>query len=127
VEKGNKSMIGNYIRQVRKSKGIGSRELARKINKAETYISQLERGLIKKPDYATTKILLETLEVPSNTIEEILLGYEVPIGEVIQIKNKLTSQVEFETKCKSDAEEIVNLINNLPERTQEIIKSKLFK
>jgi transcriptional regulator with XRE-family HTH domain len=120
-------MIGNYIRQVRKSKGIGSRELARKINKAETYISQLERGLIKKPDYDTTRILLETLEVPSDIIEEILMGYEMPIGEVIQIKNKLTSQDEFETKCKSDAEEIVNIINNLPERTQEIIKNMLFK
>ncbi|MEC1155623.1 helix-turn-helix domain-containing protein [Cytobacillus horneckiae] len=38
------------IKNLREKKGIGSRELSRLINKAPTYISQLERGLIKNPD-----------------------------------------------------------------------------
>ncbi|MDA2662452.1 hypothetical protein BKK39_25985 [Bacillus cereus] len=61
--------FGNELKKIRKSAGMSSKILSQKVNKAVTYVSQLERGLIKKPDFDTCKKIL--LELGFDEIEAI--------------------------------------------------------
>lgn len=63
--------FGKNLKAMRKIKGIGSRELSRMVGKAETYVSQIERGKIKYPDYQTAYKLMECVGYPGN-IEDLL-------------------------------------------------------
>lgn len=62
--------LGRDIKIKRTRKGLGSRELSRLVGKAETYISQLERGLIKNPDYSTLYEIYKHLD--QKDIEQFL-------------------------------------------------------
>ncbi|WP_053361933.1 helix-turn-helix transcriptional regulator [Bacillus sp. FJAT-27251] len=64
--------LGLDIKNLRTKKGIGSRELSRLVGKAETYISQLERGLIKNPDYKTLLEIMKHLGYREGSIDELL-------------------------------------------------------
>lgn len=66
--------FGIKIKELRKKAGIPSKELSTKVGKAVTYVSQLERGLIKKPDFDTCYKLLLELGVAEDKAEGIL-GY----------------------------------------------------
>ncbi|MEH7552814.1 hypothetical protein [Bacillus altitudinis] len=57
---------------IRTLKKVGSRELSRKIGKAETYISQFERGLIKSPDYQICFDIMKELGFAEKDIGRIL-------------------------------------------------------
>lgn len=63
--------LGTDIKLLRIEKGIGSRELSRLVGKAETYISQLERGKIKNPEYDTLYNIFKQLGYQGD-IEELL-------------------------------------------------------
>lgn len=67
--------IGRDIKALRTKRKIGSRELSRLIGKAETYISQLERGLIKKPDFDTAFAIMQNLGWDEENIEEFLSNF----------------------------------------------------
>ncbi|MFE7078666.1 helix-turn-helix domain-containing protein [Priestia megaterium] len=64
--------FGRDIKALRTKRKIGSRELSRMIGKAETYISQLERGLIKKPDFITAYNIMKHLGWEEKNIEGFL-------------------------------------------------------
>ncbi|WBL50371.1 helix-turn-helix domain-containing protein [Bacillus altitudinis] len=66
------------MKEIRTMKKIGSRELSRKIGKAETYISQFERGLIKSPDYQICFEIMKELGFAEKDIPNILFEqYEI--------------------------------------------------
>lgn len=67
--------IGRDIKALRTKRKIGSRELSRLIGKAETYISQLERGLIKKPDFDTAFAIMKNLGWNVENIEDFLSNF----------------------------------------------------
>ncbi len=69
--------FGKMIKELRKKSGIPSKELSTKVGKAVTYVSQLERGLIKKPDYDTCFRLLKELGKSENIIEDMLSYYGI--------------------------------------------------
>lgn len=85
--------FGRDIKALRTKRGIGSRELSRLIGKAETYISQLERGLIKKPDYNTSFSILKHLGFKESGIEDFLYDYH---------------QIKSPERIESEAEEVAN-------------------
>lgn len=64
--------FGRDIKALRTKRKIGSRELSRLIGKAETYISQLERGLIRKNDFNTAFEIMKHLGFTESHIEEFL-------------------------------------------------------
>lgn len=64
--------FGQYLKQVRKKSGISTRELSKKVEKGESYVSQIERGLIKNPDYNTAYKLLKLLDVDEKVTESML-------------------------------------------------------
>ncbi|UKS61502.1 helix-turn-helix domain-containing protein [Bacillus toyonensis] len=92
----NSSNFGRDIKALRTKRKIGSRELSRLIGKAETYISQLERGLIKKPDYGTAYAIMKHLGWEEKNIEDFLYNF-------YQIKSP--ERIETETEEVADWEE----------------------
>ncbi|UAL54464.1 helix-turn-helix domain-containing protein [Metabacillus dongyingensis] len=86
--------FGRDIRALRTKRGMGSRELSRLVGKAETYISQLERGLIKKPDYNTAFEIVKLLGFTESGIDKFLESF-------YQIKSPL--------KIAAEAEDVENL------------------
>ncbi|MFB3167483.1 helix-turn-helix domain-containing protein [Neobacillus sp. 179-C4.2 HS] len=64
--------FGEAVKELRESSGIGSRELSRLVGMTETYISQVERGAIKKPDYFTALNILNKISNDVETINKIM-------------------------------------------------------
>ncbi|MGE7649196.1 helix-turn-helix domain-containing protein [Peribacillus frigoritolerans] len=85
--------IGRDIKALRTKRGIGSRELSRLIGKAETYISQLERGLIKKLDYTTAYDIMKHLGFTESGIDEFLDNFY---------------QIKSPSRIEAEAEQAVN-------------------
>ncbi len=74
--------FGKELKKIRTSKGVASKELSQSVGKAVTYVSQLERGLIKKPDYYTCQRIMEKLDIDSSRIEGILDHYGIQRPEI---------------------------------------------
>ncbi|MFJ7993287.1 helix-turn-helix domain-containing protein [Peribacillus frigoritolerans] len=81
--------FGRDIKALRTKRKIGSRELSRLIGKAETYISQLERRLIKKPDYDTAYDIVKHLGFTESGIDEFLYNfYQIKSPEMIEAESE---------------------------------------
>lgn len=99
------SNFGRDIKALRAKRKIGSRELSRLVGKAETYISQLERGLIKKPDYDTAYAIMKHLGWEEKTIEDFLYGfYQIKSPE--RIETEAEEVVDWEERRAMEIEEI---------------------
>lgn len=64
--------FGQTLRQLREKARISSKGLSKQVGKAATYVSQLERGLIKNPGYETCRQLLEYVGVEADSIDRVL-------------------------------------------------------
>ncbi|MEW4239322.1 helix-turn-helix transcriptional regulator [Priestia megaterium] len=98
--------FGRDIKALRIKSKIGSRELSRLIGKAETYISQLERGLIKKPDYATAYNIMKHLGFTETTIEDFLYNFH-QIKSPERVKAEEEEVANWEEKRAMEIEEIL--------------------
>jgi transcriptional regulator with XRE-family HTH domain len=67
--------FGQTIKHLRKKAKIASKNLSTQVGKAATYVSQLERGLIRNPDYNTCYKLLEFVGVEPDSIEQVLINH----------------------------------------------------
>ncbi|MGG3887802.1 helix-turn-helix domain-containing protein [Metabacillus fastidiosus] len=66
--------LGSCIREMREEKGLSGRELARRSNISQAYLSQLERGENKKPSPEIIKKIAKGLDVDYNELMT-LAGY----------------------------------------------------
>lgn len=73
--------FGKELKTWREVARLSSRELSRRVGKAVTYVSQLERGLIKTPDYQTCYMLLKEVGIEESKIEEILNVFNIKSPE----------------------------------------------
>lgn len=97
--------FGRDIKALRTKRKIGSRELSRLVGKAETYISQLERGLIKKPDYNTAFAIMKYLDFTESEIEKFLYNfYQIKSPEMIEAESKEVAN--WEEKRAAEIEEM---------------------
>ncbi|WP_158289578.1 helix-turn-helix domain-containing protein [Paenibacillus flagellatus] len=88
--------FGKEIKKLRKKVGIASKELSQQVGKAVTYVSQLERGLIKKPDYKTSYQLLKRLEIEETKIDGLLDYFGIKSPEREQAEGDWAAeQAEF--------------------------------
>ncbi|MDE7197281.1 MAG: helix-turn-helix transcriptional regulator [Lachnospiraceae bacterium] len=60
------------MRLIREQQGISIRELARKVNKTPTYISDIERGNNKPPEKELMQKILAILELQETEIQNCL-------------------------------------------------------
>ncbi|MBT2616124.1 MULTISPECIES: helix-turn-helix domain-containing protein [unclassified Bacillus (in: firmicutes)] len=105
--------IGRDIKALRTKRGIGSRELSRLIGKAETYISQLERGLIKKLDYNTAYDIMKHLGFTESGIDEFLDSF-------YQIKSPARIEAEAEQGVNWDEARAVKIEEMWIQRQEDI-------
>ncbi|MFD2146224.1 helix-turn-helix domain-containing protein [Mucilaginibacter antarcticus] len=68
---------GEYFKALRESKGMTLREVERKTEVSNAYLSQLESGKIRQPSPLTLHKLSETYGVSYETLME-KVGYPVP-------------------------------------------------
>ncbi len=68
---------GEYFKALRESKGLTLREVERKTNVSNAYLSQLESGKIKQPSPTTLYKLAELYGVKYELLME-KVGYPVP-------------------------------------------------
>jgi transcriptional regulator with XRE-family HTH domain len=64
--------FGKELKRLRNKVGISSKILSTSVGKAVTYVSQLENGKIKNPDFETCLKLLQELGVEKKKIEGVL-------------------------------------------------------
>jgi transcriptional regulator with XRE-family HTH domain len=69
--------FGKTLKTLRNSFGISSKVLSKKAGKAVTYVSQLERGLIKKPCYYTCLKILNELHFDERKAKEYLKLFNI--------------------------------------------------
>ncbi|MBT2697026.1 helix-turn-helix transcriptional regulator [Bacillus sp. ISL-40] len=104
--------FGRDVKALRTKRKIGSRELSRLIGKAETYISQLERGLINKPDLRTAYEIMKHLGWEESNIGKFLDDfYQIKSSERIasekeRAKEEVARAAEIEEMWIQRQEEI---------------------
>ncbi len=59
----NDFVFGEYLRSVRRAKKISIRELAKKVNKTATYLSDIENGNNKPPDKELLEKIIKELHL----------------------------------------------------------------
>jgi len=69
--------FGEELKEIRAMKGIGSRKLSKLIGKTESYVSQIERGVIKKPSYYIAFNLFKQIDLDVEEIITILNKYDI--------------------------------------------------
>lgn len=69
------SDLGKLIRETRKEKGLGLRELARKIDISHSYLSQIENGNKLKPKSYILKVIAQELDLSYRSLLKHA-GYE---------------------------------------------------
>lgn len=82
-------MLGNRIRELRKSESLTMQELADKVGVTQGYISQIERGLID-PSLSVVRKISEVLEVPI-----ISLFADDNDGQVVVIPSDKRKMLKF--------------------------------
>lgn len=82
-------MIGEKIRNIRKSKNLTIVELSEQINVTSGYISQIERDLIS-PSLAVLKRMAQALEIPLS-----LLFMDENTESVVTIPNNERTKIKF--------------------------------
>lgn len=83
----NKEEFGNRIKEIRKSKGLSTENLAMMINKSQSIVSRYESGAVL-PDAETITILCDALEITENDL----------FNSNNKISNKDMSMNPFEVK-----------------------------
>ncbi|WP_419893618.1 helix-turn-helix domain-containing protein [Oceanobacillus kimchii] len=86
--------IGDFIREYRKASKISSRELAKLVGKSSGYVSQVESGRNKNPDYNVLFNIFKTIGVPNDRIENYLdsFGFVSPEREELLIQDAIHRQ-----------------------------------
>lgn len=69
--------FGQTLRQLREKARISSKGLSKQVGKAATYVSQLERGLIRNPSYDTCRQLLEQVGVGPDSVDSVLAQHGI--------------------------------------------------
>lgn len=117
--------LGEYIKLLRKSKKITSINLSRMINKSDSYISHLENGRYKSPDYDTLYEILKRLSVDEDKIEDFLEHFDILSPNRIEWEEKqimLSMEEPSEEEVQSwaaKAEEYDNFLLEDYERSED--------
>jgi transcriptional regulator with XRE-family HTH domain len=83
---------GDYMKALRESKGFTLREVEKKTDVSNAYLSQLESGKIKQPSPTTLYKLAELYEVKYEVLME-KVGYPVPQADNLLKAKSVQSNV----------------------------------
>lgn len=112
MNRGVSILIGEKIRNIRKSKNLTIVELSEQINVTSGYISQIERDLIS-PSLAVLKRMAEALEIPLSLLfmdENTKSVVTIPNNERTKVKfSNINVELEFLTPFERNKEKSVNV------------------
>ncbi|MFJ8264762.1 helix-turn-helix domain-containing protein [Peribacillus asahii] len=122
--------LGDYIRIIRKTKKINSVDLSKSVGKSGAYISQIESGKNKNPDYATLYKIFKQLGIDEEKIEDYLFhfGIKSPEYEAYEEEQTLIQMQMLVNPTKADLEhmeEEAEYYRKLEER--EMLEEKIQK
>lgn len=120
--------FGKELKKLRQKRKYPSKELSKAVGKAITYVSQLERGLIKKPDFQTCYALLSELEFPEDKIEFFLDNFEIisPKKKLWEHNKSIKSPMKDVERDNLDEKELMQLYpylfedNDLPKLKNQV-------
>lgn len=117
--------FGKKLREFRKEMKVSSRVLSKTINKAETYVSQIERGLNENPDYDACKRILMELDFSEEESIFLLNEYEIyTVRKRLQIHRlkRCKDMLELAKKRKKKIESlIIKLEQEIQEESEKMI------
>ncbi|MGK4040905.1 helix-turn-helix transcriptional regulator [Heyndrickxia oleronia] len=93
--------FGKYIKALRKVRRMNSTKLSKLIGKSSAYISHLENGRYKNPDYETACRILKLLGVSEEEIEPQLRKFHLYTSEYLtsEIENFKTQPIQLKRKA----------------------------
>jgi transcriptional regulator with XRE-family HTH domain len=95
--------FGKELRILRNKVGISSKVLSKNVGKAVTYVSQLERGLIKNPDYEVCRKILAELGISDSEAEKMLDFYSIKSPEQEQAELEWSIRLAEEEQAKLES------------------------
>ena len=97
--------LGSVVKYYRKKKKINSQELSKSLGKSGAYISQIENGHNKNPDYNTLLELFRKLGIAEENLEMYLeaLGFKSP-EKIAAEKAAEEAWIEREIELMNDPE-----------------------
>lgn len=119
--------FGESVRKLRTNRKIGSRALSRLIGKAETYISQLERGQIKNPDFDAAYQIMKHLGQPEEDIERHLLTiYGIKSPEFIAAwEKKMLEEANMQQEADEAHFKRMEELANNPDYQETLLQQEL--
>lgn len=110
--------FGKELKRLRNKAGISSKVLSTKVGKAVTYVSQLENGKIKNPDFDTCFKLLKELGLEESKIEPFLDYYGIVSSEREQAELEWAIQQAELKAQKEDEKYQLNWYGKLAQRLE---------
>ena len=89
-----KLSFGEQLRIMREAKGISSSKLSTAIGKTRSYVSQIERGLIKYPDYNAAYKLMVLVGFEKSKIDDILELFSIYSPEKMKYKLQIEDLID---------------------------------
>lgn len=109
----NGTQVGNELKRLRSMAHVSSRELSKRVGKAPAYVSQLERGLIKIPDFSTCYSLFKLLGVDEDRIENMLQHFGIApprqLAQQIEWAERQADEEDFKHKTNFYRRKFVRL------------------
>ncbi|HMU46531.1 MAG TPA: helix-turn-helix domain-containing protein [Chitinophagaceae bacterium] len=102
---------GEYIKALRESKGLTLRDVEKKTEVSNAYLSQLESSKIKQPSPTTLYKLAELYGVKYEVLME-KVGYPVPKGDV-SLKSRKSEKTILHRIGEVTSEEEMELLDYL--------------
>jgi transcriptional regulator with XRE-family HTH domain len=112
--------FGEKLKEIRKKVGVSSKNLSQRVNKAVTYVSQLERGLIKNPDYFTCKEILRELGFSEKGADRFLESYSILSPEQEKIEQQLILKAIEQEEEKINSGYYEKVINEKIDKQQSV-------
>lgn len=94
-----KGSFGEFVKNMRKRVNISSKKLSKMLDKGAAYISQIENGRNKNPDYDTAHKMMQILNFKEEQIEDILYKFGIKSPKKIKEEQEIDDywlQVEME-------------------------------
>lgn len=114
--KADKKEIGRYLAQLRKSRRLSARQLAKQSGVSQAYISQIERGVYNNPQPDILEKLAKALDVSQM---ELLIQAGI-VKEKDQLGNAIESNITKLVKRKNKALKTEKNLKFIKSRIEEI-------
>lgn len=108
---------GKYFKGLRESKNLTLRDVEKKTDISNAYLSQLETGKVKQPSPVNLYKLAEIYEVPYELLME-KVGFPVPKGK-LEVNNKHGTYSRFGKITDEEELELLDYLSFIRKRKQK--------